>query len=175
MNYKNIAIIALLLPLTITSYSKSVETRIKELEEAQFKKELEISELGEIIDKRCASLNAYKSRALYHYWKPSQEKKINDLQKKNLLSKEECTKARSDIETSFNQFIKNTGVAFSAAKDIQQLIEKEAFDQDSLEDLRIVLLRVILEQHLIEKLVEKFKICIQELTKINQELTNFKK
>lgn len=156
-------------------YGGKHDKRIKELEEAQFKKELELSELGEIIDKKYSSLDLYKTHLLNHYWTPSQENKSIVLQKQNESLKTGCIKSRSEIEGSFDRFLKEVGTAFNSAKNIRSIIEEEKLDQINIEDFRIVLLRVILEQNILEKLVEKFEISIQELTKINQELTILKK
>ncbi len=174
MNYKNIMLAAFLLPVTITSYGQSVETRIQKLKEAQFQKELELSEIGEMIDKKCDLLTSYKSNAFY-YWKHLQEKKINELQEKNKLSKEDCEKAIAGLEILFEECLKNIGTAFDAAKDIKRLIQNELFDTNGFENLRLALLRVVFEQHLIEKLIVKYEACIQELIIINKELISLKK
>lgn len=174
INYKCMILSAFLLPFAVNSYGKSAEVCIKELQETQFKKELEISDLSDLIAQRYASLAHYRSNALI-FWTTIQEKKIEILQKKNALSKEECIKAQSEIEILFDQFIKDFGAAFNATKDIKQLVERVSFDQESFETLRIALLRVVLEQRLIDKFTLKYEALIQALIKIDQELANLRK
>jgi hypothetical protein len=53
MTYKGMLLSALLVPVAVTCYGKeSVDSRIQQLKEARFQKELELSELGaKIYDK----------------------------------------------------------------------------------------------------------------------------
>lgn len=157
--YKNIALIALLLP--VASYSKSNEVRIKELKEAQFQKELEISNVSEMIDKKGEFFSNYKSSALDC---------LTTIQEKN-----ESSKSEDEMENLLDQFIKNIGVEFDGSKDIKQMFKNGLDSKGNNESLRVALLRVMLEQRLIQKLIIKYEECAQELIMINQELINLKK
>jgi hypothetical protein len=165
---------ALLLPFTMNSYGKSIEAKVKELQEVQLKKEIEISEISDLIAKRYASFEHYNENALY-FWRSVQEKKTEWLQRNDVLSKNGQQADQAEMEELFDHFFKTIDADFNAAKDIEKLIEEVSFDQESFDTIRISVLRVVLEKRLINKLVLKYNALIQELIKIDQELITLKK
>ncbi|MDR3549987.1 MAG: hypothetical protein P4L31_01110 [Candidatus Babeliales bacterium] len=158
MNLKNIALIVLLLP--IASYSNSTESRIKELREAQFQKELEISNLTEVLIKRHKSLARYKSNT------------------SDFLELLRESNEQLKIDASLDQLIEDFKEEFDNAIDIKQLFSKSFLESDSevsYESLRIWTLVVTVERRLIDKLTVKCETCVKELIKINKELKNSEK
>ncbi|MDR3549790.1 MAG: hypothetical protein P4L31_00105 [Candidatus Babeliales bacterium] len=158
MVYKSILLSILLLP--VASYAKSNETRIKELEEAQFQKELEFSNLVELLNKRHKTLDYYKSNT------------------SNLLKLLRKSNEQLKIEVPLDQLIKNFKTEFDNAIDFKQLFEKSFIENDdeiSYESFRAWMLIVVTEKQVIDKLTVKCEICVKELIKINTELKELKK
>lgn len=151
-------LILFLVPFTMTNNNSknvciNIQTRIRELEEIQFQKEREISELNEMITEKMNVFDCYKSNALDYL------KSENDVALKE--------------NSSLDQLIENFKTEFDNTKNITQMF-KEGL-KDSHEMVRIALLRVILEERFIEKLIVKFEACVQELIEINIELIDLKR
>lgn len=149
----------LLLSMTVMSHDNNVEARIKELEEIQFNKELEISNLNELIVKKSKSFGFYKDRASYYL---------------RLVRKESES---SKPEESIEQIITNFDIEFENAQDIKQLIETSFVSLDpnnSYESFQIWTLFAVLELRLMLKLLSNYEARVQELIKINAELTHLR-
>lgn len=155
MNLKNIALIALLLP--VAGYSNGTESRIKELKDAQFQKELAISDLLEMLCKKHDILDRLKSNACYY---------LTVLQGENESSK---------TESSIDQLIEDMETEFDNTKNINQMFKRGLLDQRNSELLRIELFTAALEKRFIKKLSIKYEIYVQELININKELTNLER
>lgn len=180
MNFKNIALIMLLLPAI--SYCKSTEAHIKELEETQFQKELELSNLGEMIAKRdilLRSFNTEVSDLSFHL----QMREIARLEEDNggkELSDEERNQVADSLRKSINEFDISVGAAYENMNIPDGMLSEGLFNKEGSEDIkelqskRFFQLRCTFERELIIKLVKRYEKCMQELTKINQELTNLK-
>lgn len=143
----------LLLPAII--YGKNNDVRIKELEEAQFKKELEISELSAKIHHQYELLDCYRANALYEW---------------NFLQKEKPVKK---IENSFDECLASFKSTFDVTKDVKKKLKEQYSDMS--EDLFYALIRVIVEKSFIDKLAIKYMTLIQELADINQKIIQLKK
>lgn len=183
MNYKSIALIAILLPVTVMSYCKSAEARIKELKDAQFKKELELSDLGEIITKKDQILNSFDddSQYLLRLLINRKKAKIEEKNDGKKLSKEEEKQLAEELRNSVNEFLHVFGAAYKEHRNVADMITNGMFHEDDikglkeLESLKFFLIKSAFERSLIMKFIDKYKICLQELIKINQELANLEK
>jgi len=181
MNFRNIALITLLLPMA--SYGKSIEARIKELKEAQFKKELEVDGLGKMIEE--------KEELLRNFDQSSQlllellvDKKLEELKTKNnykQLSNEEVKEFTESIRNSVNTFMNDFGFAYKDKKNIKNLLIEGLFNQDNLENikefesLKFFLIRCAFARGFLVKIIEKYEIAIHELISIDQELSHLEK
>lgn len=154
MIYKSLLLTLFLVPFTMTNNNLQ-NARIQELEEAQFQKECEISELNKMIVEKNSSFHFYKSNA-YDY----------------LASMDNSD---SKAKASLDQLITSLKAEFDNTKNITLMFQEGLSSNDSYEMVRIALLRVILEERFIEKLILKFEACIQELIEINIELMNLKR
>ena len=154
MNFKNIILIILILPMI--SYSKNLEVRIKELKKSHLQKELELSSLSEMITKK------YESRAIY---------KANALSLLTVLHPE---KKNSHAEESLNQLMKDFNTQFDNAKDVKDLFEGSvtSVEENSYEALRVTLLIMLIEERLIGDLISKYETDLDQLIKCNIELKN---
>jgi hypothetical protein len=176
VNYKNIFLSLLLLP--IPTYSKSNEIRIQELKEAQFKKEIELSEIGKMITEKDELLASYdeKSQCLLSNLV---DRKTALLEEKNgnQLSREEKQHLAEALRNEVNEFLNALYKSYEEQKNAAEVITNEIFHKDNvkgfkeLESLKFFLIRCAFEQDLVIKLVYKYAACLQELIKINQELT----
>jgi len=155
MNYKKITLVLLLLP--ITSYCNN-EARIKELEDARFRKESEIAYLSNKISEEYSPYWRYRDIAL-NYWNPIDEE---------------------DKEISFDKFVTELGTAFDnsknirSIKDIDSIIEKKPLIKEDGQDQRIIVLRVVLQYLFIERLIARYTTLVEELIIINKGLNNLK-
>lgn len=155
MIYKSILLSALLLPVAI--YGKSTEMRIKELKEVQFQKELEASNLMKMVTDKMESLSKYKEMAL------------------NYLKLLSTDKELANIENSLDQLIKDFEAELKKAKSLKQVFKDGIVHGSSPDDSRVPLLIVVLENRLIERLIIKYEVCVEELIKLNVELDNLNK
>ena len=151
MNYKNLALMMLLLP--ITSLGSSNEARIKELEEAQFNMEKEIINLGDELEH--AHIAYYKDR--------------------NKALKLWNTSRNINKEDSFEKFINKIGKAFYASEDINPMIEEGAFYKEDYHDFYIIITKMVVQRLHIGSITDKFKNYIQKLAVIIKNLNDLKK
>jgi len=155
MIYKNIILSLLFAPLVMAGNNAN-NTKINELKEAQFQKEYEISNLSEMIAKKSSSFYDYKSNALDHL------KCEYDVSSKEKVS----------LDLLFNQLIEDLEIEFDHTNNIKLLLKEGLSSNNSQEMMKIALLRVMLEERFINKLIVKIEACIQELIEINAELNN---
>lgn len=157
MIYKSILLSVLLLP--ISSYSKSTETRLKELKETQFQKELESSNIFKMSIDKAELLDKYKENALNNLKLSNPEKEL------------------FEIEALLNQLIDDFESELTKAKNLKQIFKNGIINSSSSHSdaLRIALLLVVLEKRIIDKLGIKYEACVEELIKLNVELENLKK
>lgn len=179
MMYKNIVFMALLMSLPLTKCEDSNELRIKELEEIQFQKMLELSNLGKMIAERDEFLrHALENRQ--HIFDLVKQDKITQLEKSKgiKLSSEEMDKIDQEIKDSMKLFLEK--FYESNINETKELIIEELYDQNNLdsitsfESLRFMLLRFMFECDFLLVLVAKYASCSQELLKINIEFNSLK-
>lgn len=148
MNYKNIALIALLLP--IASYSKSTEVRIKELKEFYEKKGLELLDIGEKIAERNDFVNSLRK----DYYN-----KITDAN-------------QSALDLFASKFIK----AVAQEKNINKFLTNELFnDTGNCDPMKVLLVRIMIQKSYIDFLVKKFEEYMQVLINTYEEITTLEK
>lgn len=147
MNFKNIALVVLLLP--VASYSKSTETRIKELETFEYQAELKLSDLGEKIAKKNEFINELNSQ--YHA-------KIKDEKKET-------------IDSFKDKFLS----AITKEKNINNILITELIDEwGHCDSVKFVLLRMIIEKGILKSLIKQYEECIQSLINNGIELERLK-
>lgn len=145
------------------------ETQIKELKEARYNKELELSELGNKIAEKDKQIQSFRDDAMEFIAKKIKAKK---------LSKEEAIQEGQDIDDAMNNFY---NYFLSISNDTKMLIgfflrelfktnQQNEFDQ--FEMLRFYVIRMINEINLLKSLVEKYEETQQELAQINNILNN---
>ena len=156
MNYRIIALTLLLLPVAShadsTENGDSTEVRIKKLEEAQRNREEEIASLSNKIQEAHESYSVYKYMA-FDFWNPMDEE---------------------EKRVSFNKFIIKVSEMFDAAEDIDSIIEEAPLDKEEGMDLKVIILRVVLQYLFVERMIVQYKQLVQELVVINTELKKLK-
>jgi len=165
MNYKKIALLAFLLP--VASYSQTIEEQIQELQEVQFQKELELSDIGKMISERDAFLRngqSYIQDLLGEY----KNKKKSEAGNENLSDQEIIAaydKASDELIYCFDDAYKNNG-------NIEQLLIDAFITKDKKEfaSLRFFCSRCSIERSLIEKLVARYAKCFQEVIELDQKI-----
>jgi hypothetical protein len=157
--------------VSAVSYSCGNHKQIKELEEAQFNKELEVSNFSNLIAEKVDRFADYKMIAK-NYWKSLQEKKATQPKSSGSLTKN--GDFRPVDESMFDDLMKNIKEAFSKGINVDFLIKKDLVCLDAFKDLRLVLLRVVIEERCIEKLIIRYESLIQELNNIDKELTELR-
>lgn len=177
MNYKGIFLGAFLLPVVTMSYGKTVEAQIKEIEEAQLKKELEISDLGNLITERDKLLRCMQSECEQFVDEFIVDKKTKAKINGNILSQESVDTLIKEYVASVNEFSTDIEHALNVTYDIKDRLFNNIFydDQDikKLESLKFFLVRCTIERALIIKLVKKYQHCLQELALINKQIAHF--
>lgn len=142
MNYKKIALVLLLLPAV--NYGNAAESRIKELEEAQTKKSIEVLEISNLVVQRATSYLT-KRRDILKFWEPKKE-------------------------DSFGEFLNEFSDTFYSGMDVDALIEESPLKVEDYDDLKFSLIRIAVEKHLYKQAVLKYEELVDELTDINIKL-----
>lgn len=182
MTYKGMFLSALTVLIPITSYTNENSARIKELEEALFEKQLELSEIGEMIAKRDELLRSFEE-GYQDLFTSLVEKKVTQIETNNdgkELSKDEKRPIAQELLNSINRYTYAVYEAYLGKETIKNMLTDGLFNQDDLdgcpefESLKFFLIRCTFERGLVVKLVQKYEACIQELSTINQELDTLK-
>lgn len=176
--YKNIALLALLLPFF--EYGITKEARINELKEAQYKKALELRALGKIISE--GDEYTHESLKVYH---KLLENSVT--RKKELLDKDDCSR-KLNSEEIYQMLMKENEImardlfyALMGKEKFKHSILKETYDRDHAADpyafnsAKFIEIRGRIEHYLMLLALEKYDICLQELLKINKELAGLEK
>lgn len=167
MTYKGMLLSALLVPVAVTSYGKeSVDPRIKQLKEARYQKELELSELGTKI--------AEKEELLHLMWEKMDEAIAELAEKKNLKKQEfeVFIKEINDRKRAFEKYIEG---AFESKEDIRQQLVVELYDPENkqfeyFDRVKFYVVREKLESDLLKTLINSYVERLQELIKIDCEI-----
>lgn len=168
-----------LMPLAIISYSENTEMQIQKLQELQFQKALELSNLGKMIAEKDEFLRSYKED-VFSIWRSLRSMQITILEEMNSkpLSKEEIDKVGQTIEDSNNLFLDRFYEA--EVKKVKEMLTRELYagekpaSLDSFQSMKFILLRSIFEREFLVMLVDKYAACAQELIQINIELNTLK-
>lgn len=179
MAFKGIFLSVLLSPLAIASHSGKIEMQIRKLQEMQFKKALELSNLGKMIAEKDAFLRSYKEE-VFSIWLSLRSIQVTTLEEMSgkPLSEEEIGKIGRAIEDSNNIFLYK--FYETEVKDAKEMLTKELYAEEnsafpnSFQSMKFILLRSIFEREFLVKLVDKYATCAQELIEINIKLIALK-
>lgn len=126
---------------------EQTELRIKQIEDARFKKETEIAELNSKILRESRPYHECKELAL-RFWVPSEGQNKED---------------------SFLKFIDELCEAFDSADDIYEDILKKA-PLLKYVHIKFIVSRVVLQELFIQRLANHYMLLMSELFEINKEL-----
>lgn len=153
MNYKAIAML-FLLPTVIYGGN---EKRVKDLQEAEYKKHCEIALLSKKLETERDAFFTYRDIA-FHYWAPENTSGVKEKMK------------------SLDGFLDEIAQALNNAEDIKPLMLSAPLDKkDDDVKLDLVILRATLQGMFVDKITEQFEVLVQELLSIKKELKNIQK
>jgi len=165
MFFKNIFLCALLVPFAVAGQVTDINTRIQELKRARVEKELELSELNEIISKKEQVIDQITTSGVAVYMKVL--KLLSDQQKKQAFEAEVVA-----LERALDEI-------FISKSNINAFLAKEWInaDENKEEILRIkcAVIRCKVENSFLENLSKRYETCLCELFEIDQELNNLHK
>jgi hypothetical protein len=175
MTSNTMLLIALLVPATFTHCVESIDMQIRELKEAQFQKELALSDLGKIISE--------KDELFQSMWQAANNfslKLINEKKKSLNLNEQEVKEFTEELNTSLANFGEALNEAIIFKKNVKQFFVKELLDERSreskaLETLKFHIIRNSLEFQLLRTLIERYEEGHQELIEINSKLADLQK
>ena len=167
MPYKNIFLVILLIPFSLLG--NDTDAQIKELKEARFKKEIELSELGKTIAEKQAYIESMYQEGVNFVHAKANEKNLNEQEMKEFAQK---------TDEELNSFVGT----FNGAKDVKGFLVKELFKKmeseqikESFEAAKFYLLLINNEYRILKTLIQKYEILEQERREINQKLTDLEK
>lgn len=175
MNFKNIALIALLLP--VASYGKSTEARIAELKEARFQKRLEINKIEEMIDE-CKNF----FRNVGNEYNKTLERAVTVkngqiiLDGGDPLSEEEIKHLRDTLDGSVDDFEECLVEAFEKQESPKLNIIAELFDEknpyeyEMFNSLKFIQSKLFTQKALMKNLLEKYEHCLIEILQLDIEI-----
>jgi hypothetical protein len=175
--YKSLALAALLLPFS--GYGVSKEARIKELKEAQYKKIMELQSLGKII----LACDEYKNASLQKYFDLLRDAVVRKEEEQHCGSEELSTEDIEEMILEDNAIISSDLAAVLQGKkrEFNHSVLKETYDLEDADGLyafnstKFIQISITLEQQIMLLVLEKYEICLQELLKTTQELTDLRK
>jgi len=185
MTYKSILLTLFLVPFSMVG-KDTKNTRIQELEEQISEKELELSNLGNMIAQKDEQLLAFHSdvRTLLNFFT---SKRIAMLEKQNdgkALSSEDEDKIAKELGKQADEFLYKFWNALKDNKSITGMLTKglfqgdinpDIFDVEEFESLKFYLIRRIFNQLAIIRLVKKYEACITEYRALLNELIDLQK
>ena len=176
MDYKSIFLSILLVPIAAVC-NDARDKCIQQLEEQLFQKELELSNLGKMIEERDDYLASFgiDSKAIAKLM----EKEVQKWKEKN-PGKPFTEEARDQIKALIIHPAYEFSVAFFAAcnngVDIKDMLTgglfryNESDDAKEFESLKFYFIRCSIEQELLAALVKQYEKCIQDLLDISVEI-----
>jgi hypothetical protein len=176
MNYKNILLAMLLVPLAAIG-KNTTAARIQELDEKIFQKHLELSNLGTAITEKEELLALLKSEMQDRYALII-DKKTKELEEKNggkSLSPDEGARLYTELRDELQGFYQKLDIAFKNKENITGMLVNGLFQEDDFQSLRFYLIRYAFEHEILKRLVKKYEILIQEWISIETELEKLKK
>ena len=176
MNFKNVLLSALLLPAMMCGTNN--DTAIKELEEAQFKKELEISKIGKMIAEIDTQMRSFwdNHAQLLKELKNLKKAVFREENENKQLSEDEINKLSPAIEEDVSKFIDGLNKICEKQLDLNDYLIKELIHNDAIftagkfSSLKFFVLKFNFERKLLEKLVRKYGFLMNELIAINKRL-----
>ncbi len=169
---KNIFLIMLIVPLV--SVCENIVPN--DLQERYFKKELELSELGEMISRQDSFLSSFSEEVtnLIDY---SAAKKIAELEAKKggkPLTEEEKKQVAVAIKKWADDFLYEFFEKCEKNENIEGVLVKGLLKQgdisDQFEALRFYLIRSTFERSLRMRLIQKYEDCINEMIRLKAEI-----
>ncbi len=178
MIYKSMLLSVLLVPFTMICDDTIRHERIAKLEEKFFQKELQLSQLGEMISQRDKFLSSF-SEEVGSLIREIVCRQIEELEKKNSgneLSQAETDKITAEARSYADDFLYAFFVACENNENIDGMLvsgllkQGEASIMNEFESLRFYLIRSTFERSLRVKLVKKYEDCIKEMLVIKAEI-----
>jgi hypothetical protein len=175
MTYKNIFLSILLVPLTAMG-SSTTDTQIQQLKKKFLQKELELSDLGAMIEEKNELLLSFKTDVQYLLG-TLRDKKVLQIEEKTgkLLSQEEKTKLWVELRSDAIDFVYTFCADYENQKSITDVLVKglihENSDDVEFESLSFYLIRCAFERPLLIHLIAEYENCLQELRAIENEIT----
>lgn len=178
MIYKSILLTLLLVPFTMADNNPK-NMRIKELEETISQKELEITNLGNIIAQKDELLDEQKSDwrnriELIIYQRVQQLEKQNDGKS---LSQEDQNKVEAETRKKAVEFLDTFFDVLNSGKEIKGMLTDSLFqdDETSCGLFKFYYVRLALDMQIIFDLVKKYENCIKERNMLRNELIDLQK
>lgn len=177
MIYKSMLLSVLLVPFTMICDDTIRHERIAKLEEKFFQKELQLSQLGEMISQRDKFLSSF-SEEVGSLIREIVCRQIEELEKNsgNELSQAETDKITAEARSYADDFLYAFFVACENNENIDGMLvsgllkQGEASIMNEFESLRFYLIRSTFERSLRVKLVKKYEDCIKEMLVIKAEI-----
>lgn len=165
MRYKALLLAVLLVPITF-AYSRGSEAEIKKQQASLYKKELELSKIGQKIANKYELIDKIKQRI--------QNLMLEKADGKNSAEQEILIKTKL-MENSNTCFFKELFNVLSQKKSIEEFFIKEFLSQDddasgSCGEFKFLLLRWINEERLMKPLVKKYGKLLKGVNEIDQKI-----
>jgi hypothetical protein len=157
----------LMVPVTITCYDKSpINPKIQQLKEARLQKGFELSDLGTKIAKEQDLIETITYDIGIYLSELTPSSKFTENEQEEFLMKlcESLSLVIHDFEHKVN-----------TQKNINGMLTKIFFDKkkscpQDFDKVKFLLVRRLLENNLLRKLIEKYEECLQEFMEIDHEL-----
>jgi uncharacterized coiled-coil protein SlyX len=161
----------------------SNDSRIKELEQALFEKELAISNLGKMIAERDELLSSFDTDCQYllELLTAKEIEKLEEKKGHGQLSQKEKEQIATDVRNLVNNFIFDFAKGYKNKNDLQGMLikglvtQEQSTDIPELQSFKFYLLRSAFERGIVVKLVKQYAQCIQELIDMEKQLDDLKK
>ena len=178
MEYKKIMLFVVLLSAVGMSCAGEVSVRQQELEKACFEKELELSNLGKMIDEKIDFLDSFTNNSQFLLKELIDKNKI-ELEQKNKVfewSKEEESNLENKIRNEVNDFLFTFYEKYQNCGDIRNMLVEGLFYQkdgvEGFEKLKFFLVLSAFEHDFLKTLVKRYEACVQDLINIKQKLNS---
>ncbi|HEV2601094.1 MAG TPA: hypothetical protein VGT41_02245 [Candidatus Babeliales bacterium] len=144
MNFKHMALMLLLLP--VVSYGNEIESRIKELKEAQVAKSKELIEVLAMVEERSAD---------YWHWR-------------DMIAKYHKSRTEEDVDQLYIEFTKH----FYSGNRIEQFIA--GINKKTKITVLVYIMRGIVLQFLYQETILRYDTLVNDLTAINLKVAALK-
>ncbi len=156
-----------------------IDGQIEELKEKIYQKELEIFNLGNMIEEKDKHYSMLKLEIRKNI-EAMIDVRLEQLKKQNngkSLSQEDKDRIDAEVRKKLKEFVKNFFDAVNDGKKIKGILEANPFQQDKADYgfFNFYLIRSIFDYQFILGLINQYENCIQELSKLKNELTELQK